>query len=747
MSNLLRTACAVLTCAAILSCGGESSAPSPSTVADIADAPGAYQACSGPNDTGWCWLQPQVVPRKWQDFQFVDSEHGWGAGESGALIASVDGGRSWHWQLTPLNEELSLVRFSDPDHGWAFAGCTHRVVETQDGGRTWEVVGEIPLGQPLRFFERPVERFWVTSSGTLVAGGELRGSALSEDGGRTWRVLSMRPVTDVGRSGTLWSRDVLEGLWVSRDAGRSVSLALECRSACSIASVDLADDSRLTVITAVFQNDGSIGPFTSYFSSDGGKTWSATPLVVPQSDSTSNFYPIGPLVDGQGWAQSRPPPRATTATINGPSSTTSDAGPPANTLAALWYSSDAGRAWSRATLPPVELDANSLATPLDGTSLWIAAKNKVYVTLDAGLSWRAIQIAGETAAPASLLRSGGVLLAAFGQGGKLRWYSSADGGEAWTALPGGQADATSRLHSGVWFANAQHGLSIGGDGAIEATEDGGRSWAQSSLSRLPIDGLATRWVYPGSHFTPDGVVWVLADERLQRSRDGGRTWEAAAGLPARAAAQVGWIQFVDASHGWLTSNDCEDFTLVPCWATLYRTSDGGLSWQSLGMPEQAANFAFADSNTGVLMRYDGSLYRTEDGGQSWTPLDIDRHSVPTSQLIYFQKAKVGWILPATLSDRRLLKTIDGGRSWTLAATLPETGAGVIDIRFADEDNGWIVGDHGLVLHTSDGGATWQRQDSGTERLLTNLFPIDGDRAWIAAGGGTLLFTRTGGRSP
>ena len=140
MSTLLRAACAVLVCAAVLSCGGGSSASGTAAI-ESADAPGAYRACSGPSDTGWCWLQPQAVPREWKDFHFVDGERGWAAGESGALIASADGGRSWHWQLTPLNEELSLVRFADRNRGWAFARGTRSVVSTQDCGRTWEAVG------------------------------------------------------------------------------------------------------------------------------------------------------------------------------------------------------------------------------------------------------------------------------------------------------------------------------------------------------------------------------------------------------------------------------------------------------------------------------------------------------------------------------------------------------------------------------------------------------------------------------
>lgn len=735
MRTLLRAACVGLACAAVLSCGGSRSPPSPAALAEIADAPGAYRSCSGPGDTGWCWLQPQPVPREWQDFHFVDAEHGWAVGESGALITSADGGRSWHWQLTPLTEELSLVRFADRNRGWAFARGTRSLLATQDGGRTWQAVGEIPLGQPWRFFERAVQRLWVTSSGTLVASSDTRGSAVSEDGGHTWRVLSVPPVTDVGLSGTLWSRYV-EGLWVSGDEGRSAALALACRFPCYIAAVDLADNSRLTVLTSDLQIGGS-GAVTRYSSSDGGKTWGAAPVAVPQASPTASFNPTGPFIEGQGWAQSREPMGPL-----GPGGSTAEPGQPPNTLAALWHSADAGRTWSRAALPPIELDGNSMPSPLDGTSLWIAAKNKGYVTLDAGISWRTIQVAGETDTPNALGRSGGVLLAAFGQGGfsRLRWYSSADGGEIWTALPGGQADASTLLHRAVWFANAQHGLSIGGDGAIRATDDGGRTWLQSS-SEPPTSGLPTRWFY----FTPDGVVWILAGEHLQRSRDGGRTWQAAA-LPARVAAQVGWMQFVDSNHGWLTSAACDDPAVMSCWGTLYRTSDGGVSWESAGVLEQAATVAFADTRVGVLMRHDASLYRTEDGGQSWTALNIDRGNLPFTQQIYFGTPKVGWMLPATLSDRRLMKTSDGGRSWIVAATLPETGTALLDIRAADENNGWIVGDRGLVLHTGDGGATWQRQDSGTERLLLGVFPIDGDTAWVAGSGGTLLYTGSGGRS-
>ncbi len=35
------------------------------------------------------------------------------------------------------------------------------------------------------------------------------------------------------------------------------------------------------------------------------------------------------------------------------------------------------------------------------------------------------------------------------------------------------------------------------------------------------------------------------------------------------------------------------------------------------------------------------------------------------------------------------------------------------LQFVDEKEGWAAGDDGIVLHTIDGGKTWERQFSGT----------------------------------
>ena len=66
------------------------------------------------------------------------------------------------------------------------------------------------------------------------------------------------------------------------------------------------------------------------------------------------------------------------------------------------------------------------------------------------------------------------------------------------------------------------------------------------------------------------------------------------------------------------------------------------------------------------------------------------------------------------------------------------------MRFVDPENGWISGQEGLILHTTDGGKTWQRQKSGTSVYLFSLSFIDRNRGWAIGDKSILLQTTDGG---
>lgn len=139
--------------------------------------------------------------------------------------------------------------------------------------------------------------------------------------------------------------------------------------------------------------------------------------------------------------------------------------------------------------------------------------------------------------------------------------------------------------------------------------------------------------------------------------------------------QFNWAQFINESYGWAMTS-----------YSLYRTKDGGKSWERLSQePEKDARFtafSFVDELHGWL------AIVKEDFA--------DHYGVGISSVIMI--------------------TDDGGRSWNLQAGF-EDEIQINDIRFLNEKEGLAVGSKGLenradrgelfVLGTSNGGKQWQ----------------------------------------
>jgi photosystem II stability/assembly factor-like uncharacterized protein len=73
-----------------------------------------------------------------------------------------------------------------------------------------------------------------------------------------------------------------------------------------------------------------------------------------------------------------------------------------------------------------------------------------------------------------------------------------------------------------------------------------------------------------------------------------------------------------------------------------------------------------------------------------------------------------------------------------------------DVFFWDAQTGWAVGEKGTILHTDDGGETWQWQDSPVDGSLEHVVFVDAQMGWIAYprwnDASVLLQTQDGGRT-
>jgi photosystem II stability/assembly factor-like uncharacterized protein len=101
-----------------------------------------------------------------------------------------------------------------------------------------------------------------------------------------------------------------------------------------------------------------------------------------------------------------------------------------------------------------------------------------------------------------------------------------------------------------------------------------------------------------------------------------------------------------------------------------------------------------------------------------------------------------------------LAVIAAGAPWVRAADPRHfDDAALHAVQFVDSKEGWAAGDEGVVWHTIDGGATWERQPTGVRASLRSLHFLDPFHGWVAGreelphdGGsvGVLLYTADGG---
>jgi photosystem II stability/assembly factor-like uncharacterized protein len=108
--------------------------------------------------------------------------------------------------------------------------------------------------------------------------------------------------------------------------------------------------------------------------------------------------------------------------------------------------------------------------------------------------------------------------------------------------------------------------------------------------------------------------------------------------------------------------------------------------------------------------------------------------------VWFTDKASGW---AVGDAGTILHTTDGGSTWQVQAS--HTSANLYAVQFVDAKNGWVVGDHGLILHTSNGGKTWKLQRSRAGSAFFAVSFIDGKTGLAVGDNGLVAKTTNGGK--
>jgi photosystem II stability/assembly factor-like uncharacterized protein len=235
-----------------------------------------------------------------------------------------------------------------------------------------------------------------------------------------------------------------------------------------------------------------------------------------------------------------------------------------------------------------------------------------------------------------------------------------------------------------------------------------------------------------------GSLYLAAAETLYRSADGGQSWEAVGERPPAANLVVS-----PADPDYLyAGGDLECFRGGPP-EPVYVSQDGGATWaeapEGTGLRPAAAHPQ--DPTVAWAVGCDGP-YLTQDGGQTWQLGPADAWGLYILAEIQPADDQARTLYASGNSEGgsgALFRSLDGGRSWQLVTDQPELWISALLPSPDNADEVWFATPAG-VWHTLDAGDTWEVSRAGLEEVTVGedyLFENKGLHALVRDKSGTL----------
>ena len=427
------------------------------------------------------------------------------------------------------------------------------------------------------------------------------------------------------------------------------------------------------------------------------------------------------------------------------------------TLNSLAKTTDGGISWQRILTPGYTSDYWWLEF-LNENYGFIAGNGYVLRTTDRGISWDIIP-AGDSYHLFCLDVIDSLHLAAAGYGGfnyaAKNLYSS-DGGDNWIA---GDTLTTEAVNC-IQYINPDTGYLVMDEHYYGKTTNRGQVWdyiynpemgefefqfllnnnlgysAGTGLSIYKTQNSYENWQptiindnFSDVYFTSENKGFAISSFGysypfgLYKTEDGGLSWEKVSGAPYGTT-----LIFLDSLTGFIGTDQ------------IYKTIDGGINWYiPNGGQGGAGKIFFINETTGWAIR-SNVIYNTTDTGENW----VTQFTAPSSigfKSIHFVDSLYGWT--ANLGGRPY-KTINSGNSWIQQTNLDIWLSR--DVFFTNRDTGWIVDNTSwsALKKTIDGGINWISIPEILNPFEFHFFPDP--KHWIINGTPQKYITEDGGNS-
>ncbi|MBT3338866.1 MAG: hypothetical protein HN855_08845 [Anaerolineae bacterium] len=259
--------------------------------------------------------------------------------------------------------------------------------------------------------------------------------------------------------------------------------------------------------------------------------------------------------------------------------------------------------------------------------------------------------------------------------------------------------------------------------------------------------------------------WGQADGMVLRTEDGGTTWLDV--TPADSFNNPAYSKsfFLDAKIGWVLLEDLDS----PTVGTIFRTTDGGISWRWRNTPFGRSDFGFLDAETGYALTGLGAgagsmgvaIWETKNGGGDWDRTFLHEpgfeFTLPFNGIkngISYRDPLSGWVTGSIPKDGVIwfYRTRDGGFSWeeqpldmplgyesaqtsTNAPRVFDGGVILLPIYLLGEESAMVF------YRSTDNGETW----TATLPVPTyGKYAIASSNEIIAWDGGTTLYASQDG---
>lgn len=256
-----------------------------------------------------------------------------------------------------------------------------------------------------------------------------------------------------------------------------------------------------------------------------------------------------------------------------------------------------------------------------------------------------------------------------------------DAGNTWQESCGPKR----KLFYDTYFINRSIGFTVGTEGSVLRTLDGGVHWEDVSFEPTRIN-----WAVQGNAAND---VWMGSNQRIYQSVDTGATWIQKGVF---AGGNINDILALSATR------------ILACSSSgiIYRTTNGGMKWDTVYQTNgQIRSLAKIGNQRIMATGFNGLILRSENQGDTWTPLTAPEAGLQYEQSFFHNND--GWLITSSFK-KTMWHTTNAGDTWD-PITLP------IDrfwqgVYFITKDTGVVVcnsNTEGRAYITFNGGMNWQ----------------------------------------